>query len=380
MKVPAEKPVVLVVDDEYGPRESIAFSLSADFAVEAVDRAKEALRRIAEKSYEAVLLDIRMPEMDGIRALEEIRRIDPHVGVIILTGYGTLQTAQQAMVFGANQYLRKPPDIFELIEAVRKQVAETRQRRTQAAAFVAAQELGKSLKKEIEASQPKIWQGRAAAELVHDLVNPLSVVVGYSSLLASEVGSRQACQSATLGQRAAEYLETIAQAAAYCRYLADNWRRMSRASNSLECLDLVELVRATVRVVFGEDSSIQVSGELKAIVRAARYELMRVLQNLIKNGLEAGAKNVRVEIRVVADDRVELTISDDGSGMTQEQKASALEGGKSTKQFGSGLGIGICRHIVSAHGATFDLDSEPGRGTAVRIVFPAFNPNGVSEG
>ena len=108
---PDTKALVLVVDDEYGPRESIAFTLSAEFSVDTAGRASEALGKIRENSYAAIVLDIRMPEMDGIRALEELRRIDPDVAVIMLTGYGTLLTAQQAMVAGASQYLRKPPDV-----------------------------------------------------------------------------------------------------------------------------------------------------------------------------------------------------------------------------------------------------------------------------
>src|SRR5690606_3984921 len=103
----ATKPCVLVVDDEYGPRESIAFTLSAEFTVETAERAAEALAKLRTKTYSVIVLDIRMPEMDGIRALEEIRKIDSLVSVVMLTGYGTLLTAQQAMVAGANQYLRK---------------------------------------------------------------------------------------------------------------------------------------------------------------------------------------------------------------------------------------------------------------------------------
>src|SRR5690349_17994088 len=183
----AEKPHVLVVDDEYGPRESIAFSLSSDFQVETAERAKDALAMIKSKSYAAVVLDIRMPEMDGIRTLEELRKIDPHVSVIMLTGYGTLLTAQQAMVAGANQYLRKPPDIPELIEAVRKQAQATRLRRAQAEAARSAQDMNVALKREIEANEPQIWQARASVELVHDLNNPLTVVIGYAALVAEEV-------------------------------------------------------------------------------------------------------------------------------------------------------------------------------------------------
>ena len=63
---------MLVVADEYGPRESIAFTLSKEFEVVTASRAKEALKKIQEQEYAAVVMDIRMPEMDGIKALEEL--------------------------------------------------------------------------------------------------------------------------------------------------------------------------------------------------------------------------------------------------------------------------------------------------------------------
>lgn len=181
-----EKPSVLVVDDEYGPRESIAFTLGREFNVATADRGRLALEMIRETSYDAIVLDIRMPEMDGVRTLEELRRIDPQVSVIMLTGYGTLQTAQQAMAGGANQYLRKPPDVAELLDAVRKQGAATRERRAQASAMLQALSLNEALRREIQGREPQIWQAKASVELVHDLNNPLSVVVGYSGLLTDE--------------------------------------------------------------------------------------------------------------------------------------------------------------------------------------------------
>ncbi|MBT5903417.1 MAG: response regulator [Opitutaceae bacterium] len=94
---------VLVVDDEYGPREAIAFTLGTEFEVDTAERAREALEKIVQSEYAVIILDIRMPEMDGIKALEKIRQIDPEVAVVMLTGYGTLATAQQAMVGGAGR-------------------------------------------------------------------------------------------------------------------------------------------------------------------------------------------------------------------------------------------------------------------------------------
>ena len=243
------KPMVLVVDDEYGPRESIAFTLSSEFTVETAERAAEALTKLRAKLFSVVVLDIRMPEMDGIRALEEIRKIDPLVSVVMLTGYGTLLTAQQAMVAGANQYLRKPPDIAELLDAVRKQTDATRVRRGQAKLSQEAREMSAALKREIAQSEPHIWQGRASVELVHDLNNPLTVVVGYAALLVDEARA-VAVQDPERGRRLREYASIVEKAAEYCHHLSENWRLASKQATEFTRLDLVQVAQEVRQVVF----------------------------------------------------------------------------------------------------------------------------------
>ena len=365
----SEKPPVLVVDDEYGPRESIAFSLNAEFAVDTAERAKEALAKISARSYAAIVLDIRMPEMDGIRALEEIRKIDSHVSVIMLTGYGTLLTAQQAMVAGANQYLRKPPDIPELIEAVRKQTQATRLRRTQAGFVQAALESNVALKREIEQNEPQIWQARASVELVHDLNNPLTVVIGYAALLAEE--------ARVLGQRdpdaakkLLDYAMMVEKAAEYCHHLSENWRLAAKQAPTFARVDLVQIVNEVRQVIFFGNGAIQCAGLTEAVVRGSKFELMRVFQNVFKNALEAGATRLTVTF-VHHEVHHEMIVADNGAGMDAERLARALHGGFSSKTSGTGLGLSICRHLCGTHGATFDVESAPGRGTTVRMVFPA---------
>ncbi len=238
----AEKPLVLVVDDEYGPRESIAFTLASDFTVETADRAAEALAKIRAKAYAVVVLDIRMPEMDGIRALEELRKIDPHVAVIMLTGYGTLLTAQQAMVAGANQYLRKPPDVAELIEAVGKQSQASRLRRQQAQMTAQTEALNAALKQEIDQNEPHIWQSRASVELVHDLNNPLTVVIGYAALLVEEARGLAALDPER-GRKMQEYAALVEKAAEYCHHLSENWRQGARKPADYQKVDLVKIAQ-----------------------------------------------------------------------------------------------------------------------------------------
>jgi len=364
-----EKPAVLVVDDEYGPRESVAFTLAADFAVETAERASEALAKIRERSYAAVVLDIRMPEMDGIRALEELRKIDPLVSVIILTGFGTLNTAQQAMLKGANQYLRKPPDVAELVGAVRQQVDGTRLRRHQAKLAADALDMNLALKREIERNQPQVWQARASVELVHDLNNPLTVVIGYAALLAEEARS-VALRDPGLAQKMLDYAGMVEKAAEYCHHLSENWRMATKKTAEFVRVDLVQVAHEVRQVIFFGNVAIQLSGLGAALVRGSKYELMRVFQNLYKNSLEAGA--TQLSVAFTADgERLEVAIVDNGEGMDPERVKRAMHGGYSSKDSGTGLGLSICRHLVGTHGATFALESKPGRGTTVRLSFPA---------
>ena len=364
----ADKPPVLVVDDEYGPRESIAFSLAGEFAVDTAERAKEALTKMQARAYAAVVLDIRMPEMDGIKALEEMRKIDPHVSVIMLTGYGTLLTAQQAMVAGANQYLRKPPDIPELIDAVRKQTQATRLRRAQAGLAREAQELNSALKREIEQNEPQIWQARASVELVHDLNNPLTVVIGYAALLAEE--ARVLSQrDPEVAKKLLEYSAMVEKAAEYCHHLSENWRLAAKQTPEFTRIDLVQVAQEVRQVIFFGNVAIQCAGLAEAWVRGSKFELMRVLQNLFKNSLEAGATRLTVTF-VRHEVHVEMIVVDNGAGMDGERLKRALHGGFSSKSNGTGLGLSICRHLCGTHGATFGVESSPGRGTTVRLVFP----------
>lgn len=363
------KPAVLVVDDEYGPRESIAFTLSNEFAVDTAERAIDALAKVREREYAVIILDIRMPEMDGIKALESIRRIDGEVSVVMLTGYGTLLTAQQAMVGGANQYLRKPPDIAELLDAVRKQAALAQLRREEARANRQARELSLALKREIAENEPRIWQGRAAVELVHDLANPLTVMIGYAGLL-SEEAKLIAARDPAHAEKLHSYASIVARAAEYCHHLADNWRQASRKAPEFAEVDLVALAREVKQVIFFNNAALQISGLEEAGVRGSRFELARVFQNLYKNALEAGATSVRV-IFARSNGQIEVKLADNGSGMDAETVKHALKGGFSTKAHGTGLGLSICRHLLGAHGATLSLESEPGRGSTFRMVFPA---------
>ncbi len=371
MSAPAdtiEKPLVLIVDDEYGPRESIAYTLSSEFDVVTAERPSEGIKRIQERPFSVVLLDIRMPEMDGIRTLQAIREHDRDVSIVMLTGYGTLQTAQQSMLHGANQYLRKPPDISELMQAVRKQAQAAGERRQQTRLTRDMEQMNAALKREIVAHEPHIWQARAAVELVHDLANPLTVMIGYAALLVQEA-KKAARRDPEQAEKLRSYAEVVSRASEYCHHLADNWRQTTRKAAEFVELDVVTLVREVKEVIFFNNPLIQFTGLSRAMVRGSQFELTRVFQNLLKNALEAAATKVVINFKEV-DQRLEISVTDNGAGMDAETARKALKGGFTTKTHGTGLGLGICRHLLGVHGATLTVESEPKRGTTMRIVFP----------
>lgn len=112
-------PKILVVDDEKHIRDSCIKLLQRKrFDAEGAADGAEALEKIGKAAYELVLLDIRMPGMDGIEVLRRARQIAPDILVLVLTGHGTLDTANEAMKLGAAGFIRKPISIEDLAESI----------------------------------------------------------------------------------------------------------------------------------------------------------------------------------------------------------------------------------------------------------------------
>ncbi len=109
---------VLVVDDDEVVRLSHLRSLrSVSCEVEAVDDGEDALRMMERRPFDVVLLDLRMPGMDGMSVLRAIKQKWPESEVVVITGYPTIETAKEAVRLGAYDYLAKPVGPVEVINA-----------------------------------------------------------------------------------------------------------------------------------------------------------------------------------------------------------------------------------------------------------------------
>lgn len=116
------KPVVMLVDDEEGFVDAMAKRLGKrDLAILTAHSGPEALKKLAQNDgVDVIILDVKMPVMDGIETLREIKRVHPLIEVIMLTGHATVETGIEGMKLGAFDYLIKPCEIDQLMEKVQQ--------------------------------------------------------------------------------------------------------------------------------------------------------------------------------------------------------------------------------------------------------------------
>ena len=113
------QPRILLVDDEERFRTTLGKRLAErELEVATVGSGREAIEEVKNKLYDVVILDIKMPGIDGIETLAEIRKIKPGLEVILLTGYGSIDSAVEGMRLGAYDYILKPCDIEQLMEKI----------------------------------------------------------------------------------------------------------------------------------------------------------------------------------------------------------------------------------------------------------------------
>jgi DNA-binding NtrC family response regulator len=113
---------ILVVDDEASVRDTIRRGLSqmGGFSVEVAQNGAEAIEKIEKDVFDLVLTDLKMPEMDGLELLKTVKGTRPEIMVILMTAYGSIETAVEAMKKGANDYITKPIDFNELLIHISK--------------------------------------------------------------------------------------------------------------------------------------------------------------------------------------------------------------------------------------------------------------------
>ena len=111
---------ILVVDDELGPRESLRMLLKGSYDIRTADSGPTALAELPRYKPDLVILDIKMPDMNGLEVLRRVKDADPSIEVVMITAYASLETVKQALTYGAFEYLIKPFSRQDLEAVVRR--------------------------------------------------------------------------------------------------------------------------------------------------------------------------------------------------------------------------------------------------------------------
>src|SRR5215468_10869292 len=117
---PASAARILVVDDELGPRESLRMLLKPAYQITTAESGRMALDLLPRVRPDVVILDIKMPEMDGLEVLRRVKRADANIEVVMITAYASLETVKLALTHGAFEYLIKPFSRQDLEDVVRR--------------------------------------------------------------------------------------------------------------------------------------------------------------------------------------------------------------------------------------------------------------------
>ena len=169
---------VLVVDDERGVREAIRLLLKDSYEVALAVNGTDAIAKLPEVKPDVVILDLKMPDMNGIDVLQHFKSMDPNVEVILLTAFATVDTARKALVLGAFDYLTKPPNPNELEGIVRRAIDRRMDTIRRSATLESIQREYQVLRKEVE--NAKLQMATHVRDTVYVLLMSLQLRDAYS--------------------------------------------------------------------------------------------------------------------------------------------------------------------------------------------------------
>lgn len=173
-----KSPKILVVDDELGPREALKMILRDDYEVVTADCGKRALDYLDSSEFDLVILDIRMPDINGIELLGEVKKKAPETEVVMITAYASVETATNALRNGALDYLIKPFDCSAVKEVVEKGLLRRTTRTSLRNRLNELEVVNDSLKGEIERAYNNIQ--KHYLETVRSLVAAIDAKDSYT--------------------------------------------------------------------------------------------------------------------------------------------------------------------------------------------------------
>lgn len=395
---------ILIVDDDPALLEALPETLRLrmeDVHIDTSDSGQAALQRIGETDYDALVVDIKMPGMDGLELLSKIRRICPDTPTILITGHGDHELAVQAMRLGAQDYVTKPIDrdyfvvcLNRAIECHRlsRDVAVKRQEllhhteELKACVQERTVELREALHRE-QMARRELDDANRRLDLIsqqrevfvsmvaHDLATPLTTIRGYAELLGRPdvAPERQARARSTIISETSRLARLATNLIDATQLVAGHFQIKPGPCNlseiAQEQIDLARSLTERHRIRFDAPPNVPVTCD--------RDRISQVLSNLLSNAIKyAPDGDIDVQIWRAADEVV-LSVTDHGPGIPPEHADLVFEPGQRLVQGeeadhieGSGFGLHITKGIVEAHGGRIWVEQTGDHGATFRVAFP----------
>ncbi len=371
---------ILVVDDEEILRYVLISSLKEEgYEVDGAEDGEQAIEIIRSRPYDLVLLDIKMPVVDGIGVLKFVKEHHPETEVIMLTAFSDVNVAVECMKLGSSEFLTKPVESDALSARVRTVLRAQEAERARERA-----------KEELERAKADF-----TAMLVHDLRGPLGGVKGALECI------RDLGQGGILDQPHHEILQVAVPACGKMLDLINQILDLSKLEAGKVLLSKAKVDFSDIVEYIGKSLQIPIKNKKLHLERKLSSDLPKVdvdpdkigqvLMNFVSNSIkftpEGGTISIFVDVKEIMEGpdigsgkQLVVSIADTGAGISEEEfpllfeKYKQTMAGKTSKVKGTGLGLVINKRIIEAHGGKVWVESELNKGTAFHFTIPLSYP------
>lgn len=362
---------ILIVDDEEALWTSLvtAFSLEG-YRAAGVGSGREALQYLRQAPCDVLLVDLRMPDMDGIQLMERVRESAPDLLVILMTGVATVESAVRALKGGAYDYILKPFTLTEIFHTVKRGLEQQRLKQEN----VQLTELNRRLR---ELDQIK---SNLLSAITHEFRTPLTVMSGWLDLLLGD-------HFGPLASKQRESLAAIRSGIIRLGRLISNLlvfveTDRSQLSGGRIPLSLASVFQALAAELAPECQERRVRLRVESAPDLPQFsgdgERLRLLFfSLMENAIKFNEPGGEVAIQAGKDgNSLLISITNTRGEIPVERIPGLLEpftqGDMSASRVAGGLGMGlaVARLITEAHNGKLVVESGQGRGTTVRVRLP----------
>jgi signal transduction histidine kinase len=374
MPLSAHDDTVIVIDDDEIIRLSCEQILKkSGYKVETFGNGHEGIERLKQIRPPLLVVDIKMPELDGFEVIRIVRKIDPDVVIVVITGYATVETAVDAMKMGAYDFLPKPFTPSELRMIIERGFERWRLARE-------TQRLRRE-KAEVE---------RKFVTLVsHQLKAPLAAVKQYLDVLMYTSGSK-------LPEESAEWISRSQVRIAEMLTLIQDWLMLAKLDRSALCdrgasSDLRKIAEDIVQEYrqLPSAAGLRLTVDMEPNLPMACGDpasLSMVLSNLVGNAVKYNRPGGTVKVSAGSDGkRITLVVRDTGIGIPEDflprlfEEFYRVKTPETQNIQGTGLGLVICKRIVEELGGSIGVDSKEGEYTAFTVTLPIAEPAKAAE-